>query len=169
MSLYQNYCQETRDPSGTLTDFTLCYNDDFNFGYDVVDKIAQTEPEKTALVWCNGKGEERVFSFQEIKKLSNKAANTFLSAGINPGDRVMVVLKRHYEYWIVTVALHKIGAVLIPVTHMLTAKDFRLRIRMCRPDAMVVSPESAVTEKVQEAMEEGDEIRRIWTVQEDRE
>ena len=119
MSLYQKYCLESLDENGRLVSFALDYPSNFNFGYDVVDAIADTTPDKTALVWCNTEQEEHIFSFAEIKAYSNQMANVFWQAGLRRGDRVMVVLKRHYEYWFAAIALHKLGVTMIPATHML--------------------------------------------------
>ena len=101
--------------------------DDFNFGFDIVDEWAKQEPDKLALVWCNDHDEERRFTFTDIKKLSNQAANYFVSLGIQKGDVVMMILRRRWEYWICAVALHKIGATLIPGTLQLTTKDIVYR------------------------------------------
>ena len=95
MQIYETYCREEVDPQGRLTGFRVDYPDDFNFGYDVVDAAARKEPGKRAMVWCNGEGEERIFTFRDISLLSNRVANVFLSAGIRRGDKVMVILKRH--------------------------------------------------------------------------
>ena len=88
--------------------------DDFNFGFDIVDEWAKQEPEKKALVWCDDAGEEKVFTFTDISRLSNQTANYFQSLGIKKGTVVMLILRRRWEYWICAVALHKIGAILIP-------------------------------------------------------
>ena len=137
MSIYKQYCSEIVDENGRLQKITLEYPDNFNFGYDVVDKIADETPQKRALVWCNVEGEEHIFSFADIKKCSNQMANVFQSAGIGHGDRVMLILKRHYEYWFAAVALHKLGAVMIPVTHMLTVSDLVYRIKASKAKAFV--------------------------------
>ena len=129
MSIVQNFFEETLDENGCLKDIAVHWPENFNFGYDVVDVMAQETPEKRALVWCNTENEEHVFTFADIRRESNRAANALLAAGIRRGDRVMLALKRHYEYWFLCVALHKIGAVMIPVTHMLTTEDFIYRIR----------------------------------------
>ena len=97
MSIYQAFCNETFDSEGRLTGFRLHYPENFNFGYDVVDAIAKQTPGKRALVWCNTENQERTFTFDDIMRLSNQAANLFASRGIGKGDRVMVLLKRHYE------------------------------------------------------------------------
>ena len=87
MSISQLYCHEITDENGALTDFYTQYPPDFNFGYDVVDLVAEKEPDKRALVWCNVEGEEHIFSFSDIKKYSNKMANVFLSQGIGRGNK----------------------------------------------------------------------------------
>jgi len=99
----------------------------FNFGFDVVDKYAEIDPEKIALIWKNDE-ERRIFSFADMKKYSNKVANLIKSHGIGKGDKVMVTLKNRYEFWFTLVALHKIGAIAIPATHMLKLKDISFRI-----------------------------------------
>ncbi len=107
--------------------FKINMPDDFNFAYDVVDEIAAKAPEKRALVWCDEAGAEAVFTFGQLKYYSDKAAGFFRSAGIGKGDPVMLVLKRRYEFWFAILALHKIGAVAVPATHLLTAKDIIYR------------------------------------------
>ena len=143
MSIYKRFCSETVDESGRLLKLTLDYPDNFNFGYDVVDAIADETPDKRAIVWCNAEGEERVFSFGDVKKYSNRIANVFTAGGIRRGDRVMLILKRHYEYWFAAVALHKIGAVMIPATHMLTVSDLAYRIDASKVKAIVCTTEKS--------------------------
>lgn len=101
--------------------------ENFNFAFDVVDEIANIEPQKKAIVWCDDKGAHREFTFSEIKKYSNKTANFFKSLGIKKGDAVMLILKRRFEFWFAITALHKIGAIPIPATHLLTEKDIVYR------------------------------------------
>lgn len=108
--------------------FKLKYNEDYNFGFDVIDKYAEIDPEKVALIWTNDDDEKRTFTFNDLKKLSNKTANLFKKMGIKKGDSVMLTLKNRYEFWIVMIALHKIGAVAIPATHMLKYKDIIFRL-----------------------------------------
>lgn len=165
MSVYQQYCNEIVDENGRLQKLTLEYPDNFNFGYDVVDKIADETPEKRALVWCNVEGEERIFSFADIKKYSNQMANVFRSAGIGHGDRVMLILKRHYEYWFAAVALHKLGAVMIPATHMLTVSDFVYRMKSSHAKAIVCTTQNEVPEKITAALKEANMTAKLWCVQ----
>lgn len=167
MSVYQKYCNEITDENGNLKKLTLDYPDNFNFGYDVVDKIAEETPDKRALVWCNVEGEEHIFSFSDIKKYSNKMANVFRLAGIKHGDRVMLILKRHYEYWFAAVALHKLGAVMIPATHMLTVSDLVYRIKASKVKAIVCTSQNEVPEKILEALKKSEMSAKLWCVQAD--
>lgn len=165
MSVYQQYCNEIVDENGRLQKLTLEYPDNFNFGYDVVDKIADETPEKRALVWCNVEGEEHIFLFADIKKYSNQMANVFQNAGIGHGDRVMLILKRHYEYWFAAVALHKLGAVMIPATHMLTVSDFVYRMKSSNAKAIVCTTQNEVPEKITAALKEANMTAKLWCVQ----
>ena len=102
--------------------------ENFNFGFDVVDAWAEEEPEKKALVWCDEEDNEKDFTFTDIKRLSNKAANFFKSLGVKKGSVVMLILRRRWEYWVCATALHKLGAILIPGTLQLTKKDIVLSL-----------------------------------------
>lgn len=165
MSIYQKYSQAILDAEGRLKAFTLDYPDNFNFGYDVVDTIAAESPDKTAMIWCNAEGEEHRFSFADVKKQSNRMANAFYAAGLRRGMRVMLVLKRHYEYWFAVVALHKLGVTAIPATHMLTVRDYAYRIRKAKVDAIVCTPHNQVPEKLLAAVSEADIPCTLWCVQ----
>ena len=123
----------------------------FNFAFDVVDEIAKETPDKTAMVWCDDNGEERVFTFQDMKFYSDKAANYFKSIGIQKGDSVMLILKRRYEYWYCTLALNKIGAITIPATHLLRAKDIIYRNNAADIKMIVSVPDSEVMQHIEEA------------------
>jgi acetyl-CoA synthetase len=126
----------------------------FNFAYDVVDRIARESPDRSALVWCDDKGGEARFSFAEIAERSTRAANFFLSLGIRCGDPVMLILKRRYEYWFCLLALHKIGAIAIPATHLLTRKDIVYRNNAASVRAIVCVNEPAVLDNVDAARAE---------------
>lgn len=167
MSIYLKYCKEVTDKEGRLKKLQLDYPDNFNFGYDVVDVIADATPDKTALVWCNTENEERIFSFADIKEYSNRMANVLKNAGLKRGDRVMVVLKRHFEYWFAAVALHKLGITLIPATHMLTTDDFVYRIKASKVKAIICTPQNEVPDKIKEALEKAKVSAKLWCVQKD--
>lgn len=169
MSIYHNFCTEVVDNSGALKDIRLHYPDNFNFGYDVVDAIADSTPDKRALVWCNVENEEHIFTFGDVKQKSNQMANVFRSTGIGRGDRVMLILKRHYEYWFAAIALHKLGAVMIPATHMLTVGDLSYRLRSAKVKALVCTTQNEVPEKVLAALAETRLSAKLWCVQKEAE
>ncbi len=146
MQLYKNFCNETLDENGNLLDFELKVPENYNFGYDVVDKMAELVPNDTAMVWTNPEKEEKIFTFADISRLSNKAANVFKKHGIGKGDKVLVILKRNYEYWYVAPALHKLGAVIIPATHLLTQSDIAYRIKSAEIKAAVCTPDDNTAE-----------------------
>ena len=110
-----------------MENFHVNVPENFNFGYDVVDEWAATHPDKPALLWTNDKGEKRQFTFADIKRESDKTAAFLQSLGIGRGDMVMLILKRHYQFWFSIIALHKLGATVIPATHLLTKKDIVYR------------------------------------------
>ena len=110
-----------------VKNFKITVPENFNFGFDIVDEWAKQEPNKKALVWCDDKGLEKTFTFEDIKKYTNKTANFFKRIGIKKGDTVLLILKRRFEFWFSVVALHKIGAIGIPATHLLTEKDIVYR------------------------------------------
>ncbi len=155
------------DENGNLEELTLSYPDNFNFGYDIVDRIADETPDKKALVWCNTDNEEHIFTFADIRKYSNQMANVWKEAGIGRGDRVMLVLKRHYEYWFAVVALHKLGAVVIPATHMLTKSDFAYRIEMSKAKAIVCTVQDEVPSRIKAGLKKSGTSAQLWCVQED--
>ena len=164
MSIYQRFCTEVTDENGALKKITLHYPDNFNFGYDVVDVIAKETPDKRAIVWCNTENEEHIFSFEDVRANSNKMANVFKNAGIGRGDRVMLVLKRHYQDWFAAIARHRLGAVRIPATHMLTVSDFVYRIKAAGIRAVVSTPQDGVPERIKKALEQTGAKAKLWSV-----
>lgn len=166
-SIYQRFCTEIKDENGGLKKLTLNYPDNFNFGYDVVDEYAAVSPDKRAMVWCNVENEEHIFTFLDVKRYSNKMANVFREYGIRRGDRVMLVLKRHYEYWFAAVALHKLGAVMIPATHMLTVDDFVYRINASKVKAIVCTAQDDVPSTIKQALGKSEKTPMLWCVQKD--
>lgn len=166
-SIYQRFCTEIKDENGGLKKLTLNYPDNFNFGYDVVDEYAAVSPDKRAMVWCNVENEEHIFTFLDVKRYSNKMANVFREYGIGRGDRVMLVLKRHYEYWFAAVAIHKLGAVMIPATHMLTVDDFVYRINASGVKAIVCTAQDDVPSTIMQALRKSEKTPMLWCVQKD--
>lgn len=145
------YVNEKYDENGILTEYSLNVPEHFNFGFDIVDEMARLEPQKTAMVWCNDKGEERVFTFADIKKYSNRTANFLKKVGIKKGDLVMLILKRHYEFWFSIIALHKLGAIAIPATAQLTAKDLEYRFNFAGVKAIICTADGQVSDYVDAA------------------
>ena len=140
-----------RDYNDFYNNFRLNVPENFNYAYDVVDEYARLEPNKRALVWCDDRGEERIFTFADIKRLSDKTANYFLSKGIGEGDCVLVILQRRYEYWTVLMALAKIGAIAIPATHMLMEKDLVYRMDKAGVKMVVSVDEDELCENILKA------------------
>ena len=128
--------------------------ENFNFGFDIVDEWAKQDENKKALVWCNDHDEEKVFTFKDISRLSNKAANYFKSLGIKKGSVVMLILRRRWEYWVCAVALHKIGAIVIPGTLQLTKKDIVYRANAAKARAIVCVHDDFVIEQVEKSVPE---------------
>ena len=151
MNLNQRFVEEEYGEDGLLKHLSFKYPDNYNFGYDVVDVIAANEPDRTAMVWCNPKGDERKFTFGDISRLSNKAANYFRSLGIGKGDMVLTILKRHYQFWYVSVALHKLGAIMVPATFMLTKHDIEYRVRAADIKACICTDMNGVCDAVDQA------------------
>lgn len=153
MNLLSRYSNAVRfrDYNDFYNNFRLNVPENFNFAYDVVDEYARLEPSKRALVWCDDREEEHTFTFADIKRLSDKTANFFLSRGIGEGDRVLVILQRRYEYWTVLMALAKIGAIAIPATHMLMEKDLVYRMEKAGVKMVVAVDEDELCENILKA------------------
>ena len=126
--------------------------ENFNFAYDVMDAWAEEAPDKLALLWTNDKGEERRFTFADMKRESDRVAAYFHSLGIGKGDMVMLILKRRYQFWTSIIALHKIGAVAIPATFLLTAKDIVYRCQRADIKAIVCCGDEEIVEHVDRAL-----------------
>lgn len=142
-----------------VENYKVAVPENFNFGFDIVDATAQEEPNKKCLVWCNDKGEHKTFTFNDMKKQSNKAANFFKSIGIKKGDFVMLILKRRYEYWISAVALHKIGAIVIPATHLLMEKDIAYRNNAADVKMIVAVGEEDLVKRINDAQKESPTLK----------
>lgn len=152
MRIFEKY---TRSDYASYNDykqnFHITVPERFNFAYDVLDTLAEQQPDKMALLWVNENGPRKELSFADIKRLSDKAANYFLSLGIKKGDKVMLILKRHYEFWYTIMALHKIGAVTIPATHLLTKKDVEYRVNAADIKMIVCTADGGIKEQIEMA------------------
>lgn len=132
----------------------------FNFGFDVVDEWARVEPEKRALVWCDDADEERTFTFADLSRLSNQAANAFRALGIGKGDVVMMILRRRWEYWVCAVALCKLGATIIPASLQLTKKDIVYRAESAQVKMMICVNDDYVCGQTELACPEAPSIQQ---------
>ena len=138
--------------------------DNFNFAYDVMDRWAEEYPEGTALLWAKENGDTRAFTFRQLKEETDKTASYFQSLGIGKGDMVMLILKRHYEFWFAILALHKIGAVAIPATHMLTKHDVVYRNNMAGIKAIICVGDDYVLRQIQDALPESPSVKVLISV-----
>lgn len=159
--MLEKYIQQTQFSS--TDDFKKNYKlnipDNFNFGYDIVDEWAKTNPEKRALCWSNDKGEHIDFTFKELKEQSDCAASFFQSLGIGKGDMVMLILKRRFEFWFSIIGLHKIGAIAIPATHLLTQKDIVYRNNAANIKAIVSVDDEVVIKHIEDARNESPSVK----------
>ena len=149
--LYQKFCREEFDKNGVLCGFCPVVPEDFNFAYDCVDYIADHEPDRRAMVWCDDKGRQRTFTFRDMSRYSSQTANLLAAGGVKRGDRVLVILKRHYQFWFTILALHKLGAVIIPATNLLTKKDIVYRANAAGISAVVCTADGEVSQAVEAA------------------
>ncbi|NLJ41803.1 MAG: AMP-binding protein [Clostridiales bacterium] len=138
---YEDFCQN----------FKIEIPENFNFAFDIVDRLARENPDKIAIVWSNDKNEAKTFNFKDLEYYSNKAANFFRDLGIKKGDPVMLILKRRYEFWFCFLALHKLGAIAIPATHLLTAQDIVYRNNAADIKMIVSINEDEVVAHIEEA------------------
>ncbi len=152
--VHAQYIEDAFDENGVVCKCELKLPDNFNYAYDIVDAIAAAEPGRRALIWCDDEGHKRIFTYGELSKLSNRAANLFLDKGIKKGDRVMAILKRHWQIWVVILALDKIGAVLIPATNQLKKKDYVFRFRAADVQAIIATGDGDVTDNIEQACTE---------------
>lgn len=167
MQLFKNFCDYTLDNNGVLEKFELKYPENYNFGYDVVDEMARKAPNDIAVEWTNVHNERKTFTFADIAKMSNKAANALRNNGVKKGDKVIVILKRNYEYWYIVPALHKLGAVVIPATNMLTLDDITYRIETADIKFAVSTPDDTTAETFVQAKKVKPQLEKVFVVRRD--
>ena len=155
--VYHNFIVPTEE-NGKLTKIAFQNEDKFNFAFDVVDQLGTNKPDKLAMLHISEDMTERRFTFQDMKKESARAANYFKALGIKKGDRVMLVLKRHYQYWFAVLGLHKLGAVAIPATNQLLEKDFTYRFAAGKVKAILCTADGDVAQAVDEAAAKSPEL-----------
>lgn len=164
-ALFNKFLTPTLDDKGRLVNIDFHPEDNFNFAYDVIDEIANRTPDKLAMIWVSDHQlEERAFSFKDMSRLSNKAANFFLSHGIKKGDKVLMVLKRRYQFWIALLGLHKIGAIGVPATYMMKHEDYEYRIKQAGVSSCIVVSEDEVIANCEESFAICPEIKHKFAV-----
>jgi len=141
--------------------------ENFNFAYDVMDEWAREAPDKLALLWTSERGEELRFTFRDLKEQTDQVASYFQTLGIGHDDKVMLILKRHYQWWLSMLALHKLGAVAIPATHMLTRHDIVYRNQRAGVKAIVCANDKYITQQVSAAMPESPTVKVLVAVNSD--
>lgn len=147
----EKFIETVEDENGTLQKIEFHDEDKFNFAFDIIDEIAEKRPEKVAMIHLDKNKNETKFTFRDLRLMSSQAANYFTSLGIKKGDKVMLVLKRHYEFWIAVLGLHKIGAIVIPATHQLKDHDFEYRFNAAGVKAIVCTADDMTPEHVESA------------------
>ncbi|MDD3919672.1 MAG: AMP-binding protein, partial [Eubacteriales bacterium] len=148
----EKFIRADENENGTPVALHVEHADDFNFAFDIVDALARREPDKTAMVHVAEDMTERVFTFKDIKDASSQAANYFLSLGIKRGDRVMLSLKRNYQFWFAMLGLHKLGAIAIPVVSQLVQHDFEYRFRAAGVSAVVCTADGDTAHQIDLAL-----------------
>jgi len=165
--LYKKYLKQSDFTSyeDFVENYEVVYPDTFNFGYDVVGEYAKIDPNKIALVWCNEDDtDQHTFTFFELNQMTNRCANFLRAMGVNKGDKVMLLLKRRYEYWFLLPALHKIGAIAIPANHMLTKKDIVYRANAVDIKCIIAWHQGRIINEINSALEQCPSIERLIMV-----
>ena len=164
--MLEKYLKKTQfsDFEDFKTNYELIVPSDFNFAYDVVDGWAETNPNKRALLWTNDKGESRTYTFGELKEISDRTAGYLTALDIQKGDMVMAILKRRVEFWFTIIALHKIGAVIIPATHLLTKKDIVYRANAADIKAIVCDGDELIINHIQDALPESPSLKKLISI-----
>lgn len=160
--LYKKYLNEVVNDKGEVVDFSFNVPEGFVFAYDVLDELARTKPDETAMLWANDHGEEHAFTFADMKEGSDKAAAIFASKGIGQGDVVMLILRRHYHFWFAIMGLNKLGAVAVPATNQLQVKDLEYRIKAASVKAIVCVDDGEIEGHVDTAQKNTDTLTLKW-------
>ena len=162
--IYSKFIDIAEDENGTPTKIEFKNTEKFNFAFDLVDELAKKEPNKLAMLHISKDGTERRITFTDVKKASNRCANYFKSLGIKKGDRVMLVLKRHYQFWYAMIALNKLGAIAIPATNQLQEHDFEYRFKSAGVSAIVCTADGDTANQVDIAAKNCPELKHKMIV-----
>ncbi|MBO5911967.1 MAG: AMP-binding protein, partial [Clostridia bacterium] len=154
--VWEDFVIPAENENGTITKIDFQNEDNFNFAFDVIDRLGVEKPEKLAMIHLDRERNERRFTFSEMKRYSSQTANYFKSLGIGKGDKVMLILKRHYQFWFSMIALHKIGAIAIPATNQLKEHDITYRINAAGVKAILCTADGEVSHEVDLAAENCD-------------
>ena len=157
--IYHKYIDVVEDEKGTPTSITFKNTENFNFAFDLVDELAEREPDKLAMLHISKDKVERRFTFKDIKKASAQCANYFASLGIKKGDRVMLVLKRHYQFWFAMIGLNKLGAIAIPAVNQLQEHDFEYRFQSAGVSAVMWTADGDTARQIEIASETCPDLR----------
>ena len=160
----EKFVETIEDENGALQNIKFKNTETFNFGFDIVDEIADKYPDKLAMLHLDINKNERRFTFKDIKRASNQVANYFASLGIKKGDRVMLVLKRHYQFWFCMVALHKLGAIAIPATNQLKEHDFEYRFNAAGVSALVCTADGDTADIAESAAKKCPQVKNLILV-----
>jgi len=156
--IYRNFIDVEKNENGTPTSITFKNTENFNFAFDLVDALSEREPKKLAMLHISGDKTERRFTFDDMRRASNQCANYFKSIGIKKGDRVMLVLKRHYQFWFAMLGLNKLGAIAIPASNQLLEHDFEYRFKSAGISAIICTADGEVAEQADIAAEKCPEL-----------
>ena len=157
--IYKKFIDTVEDENGTPTSITFKNTENFNFAFDLVDALAEREPDKLAMLHISKDKVERRFTFKDMKKASAQCANYFKSLGIKKGDRVMLVLKRHYQFWYAMLGLNKLGAIAIPATNQLLEHDFEYRFKAAGVSTILCTADGDTAKQVDIAAEKCPELK----------
>ena len=166
--IYRKFIETEENENGTPTKIEFKNTDKFNFAFDLIDEMASKEPNKLAMLHIGKDKQERRFTFKDMKKASNQCANYFKSLGIKKGDKVLLVLKRHYQFWFSMLALNKLGAIAIPATSQLKEHDYEYRFKAAGISAIICTSEDGAADKVDEALKNYDGMKNKIIVGEER-
>ncbi|MBQ3080175.1 MAG: AMP-binding protein [Clostridia bacterium] len=167
--IHSAFVEGIEDANGLVTDLKFTDAEKFNFAFDIVDGLAQKKPDKLAMVHIDRSMNERKFTFREISRASSRAANYFKSLGIKKGDRVMLILRRHYQFWFAIIALHKLGAIVIPATNLLVEHDLTYRFNAAGVSAILCTGTGNVASEVDKALKDSPTLKHRIIVDGERE